>query len=330
MKVLVTGGGGFLGFAIVKELLARGDEVRSLSRKSYPQLQKLNVEQIAGDLNNMSAVSSAVEGCELVFHVAAKPGVWGNYDEYYQTNFVGTKNIVDCCRQHGVKKLVYTSTPSVVHSGDSIEAIDETAPYAKDYLTHYPKTKALAEQLVLNSCDSVFSAVALRPHLIWGPGDNHLVPRIVERGKAGQLRQIGTKPCLVDSVYISNAANAHILAANELSPNSVVSGKAYFISNGEPLPVWELINKILGAANVPPVTKTISPKIAYFAGWLMEMVYSALRIKSEPRMTRFVAKQLSTSHWFDISAARRDFGYKPTVSIDQGIELLKQDFASQN
>ncbi|BBM88309.1 NAD-dependent epimerase/dehydratase family protein [Candidatus Uabimicrobium amorphum] len=327
MKILVTGGGGFLGHAIVKQLVERGDEVSSFSRSNHEKLHELGVEQIAGNLDDSEAVNSAVSGCDVVFHVAAKPGVWGDYLEYYNTNFVGTLNIVNACREFGVKKLVYTSTPSVVHSGDNIEAIDESAPYATHYLTHYPKTKAMAEKLVLESNCEDLATVALRPHLIWGPGDNHLVPRIVARGKAGQLRRIGTEECLVDSVYIDNAADAHILAEQKLEYDSPVAGKAYFISNGEPMCVWELINKILEAADVPPVTRTISPKVAYAAGWLMEMIYGALRIKSEPRMTRFVAKQLSTSHWFDISAARNDFGYNPRISIAEGLQLLKQDFA---
>lgn len=327
MKVLVTGGGGFLGYAIVKQLVERGDSVRSFSRSNHKKLQQLGVEQISGDLGDSAAVNSAVKECDLVFHVAAKPGVWGDYAEYYRTNFLGTQNIVNACGEFAVKKLVYTSTPSVVHSGDSIEAIDESAPYATHYLTHYPKTKAMAEKLVLDSNCQKLATVALRPHLIWGPGDNHLVPRIVARGKAGQLRRIGTEPCMVDSVYIDNAADAHILAAQNLEYGSSVAGKAYFISNGEPISVWKLINKILEAADVPPVTRTISPKVAYAAGWLMEMIYGALRIKSEPRMTRFVAKQLSTSHWFDISAARNDFGYNPRISIAEGLQLLKQDFA---
>lgn len=323
MKALVTGGGGFLGSAIVRALVARGDSVRSFSRSHYPALTTLGVEQIAGDLGDAAAVSAAAEGCELVFHVAAKAGVWGPYGEYYRANVVGTENVLTACRARGIRRLVHTSSPSVVFNGQDMEGIDESVPYPEHFEAPYPQTKAIAEQQVLAANSAELATVALRPHLIWGPEDNHLVPRIVARGRAGALRRIGQRPCLVDHIYIDNAAQAHLQAADRLAPGSSVAGKAYFISNGEPVPLWDMVNHILAAAGVQPVSRSISPRMAYLAGQLLETIYRALHLTSEPRMTRFLAKELSTAHWFDISAALRDFGFTPQVSTAEGLRRLQ-------
>ncbi|MEA3362282.1 MAG: NAD-dependent epimerase/dehydratase family protein [Thermodesulfobacteriota bacterium] len=323
MKVLVTGGGGFLGKAIVKLLLEQGNDVCSFSRNIYPQLTALGVEQFVGDLTDLSAIIKAVDGCEMIYHVAARAGVWGSYAEFYQPNVIGTKNIIQACRKCHVPRLVYTSSPSVVFDGSDMEGIDETTPYPDHYLSWYPQTKAEAEQLVLAANADSLATVALRPHLIWGPEDNHLVPRILERGRAGALRRIGSNPCLIDTVYIDNAAIAHVQAAEKLAVGSGVAGKAYFISNAEPLPLWEIINRILAAGGLPAVTKTISPAIAYTAGMVLETFYRIFKLSGEPRMTRFVAKEMSTAHWFDLAAARNDFGYQPKVSIEEGLRRLQ-------
>lgn len=323
MKALVTGGGGFLGSAIVRALLARGESVRSFSRSRYPALATLGVEQVCGDLGDAAAVSAAAKGCDLVFHVAAKAGVWGPYEEYYRANVLGTENVLTACRAQGIRRLVHTSSPSVVFNGCDMEGIDESAPYPEHFAAAYPQTKAMAEQQVLAANSPGLATVALRPHLIWGPEDNHLVPRILARGRAGQLRRIGRRPCLVDHIYIDNAAAAHLQAADHLAPGSNLAGKAYFISNGEPIPLWEMVNRILEAGRVAPVRRSISPRIAYAAGCLLETIHRALNIASEPRMTRFLAKELSTAHWFDISAARRDFGFTPQVSTAEGLRRLR-------
>lgn len=324
MKALVTGGGGFLGKAIVRLLLARGDEVRSFSRTPHLELTALGVEHYCGELHDPEAVSAAVAGCDIVYHVAAKAGIWGGYADFYQTNVLGTGTVIAACRQHGVRRLVYTSSPSVVFAGNDMEGVDESVPYPQHFHAPYPQTKAEAEILVMRSNDEQLATVALRPHLIWGPEDNHLVPRILARGRQGALRRIGDRPCLVDTIYIDNAASAHLLAADALAPGSQVAGRAYFLSQGEPLPLWEVVNRILAAGGVAPVTRTISPRLAYAIGWTLEKTYAALRIKSEPRLTRFVARELSTAHWFDISAAQRDFGYQPQISFDEGMKRLQR------
>ena len=329
MKCLVTGGGGFLGKAIVSRLLERGDHVRAIARGDYPELTDMGAECIRGDIADLESCISAVEGCDMVFHVAAKAGVWGSYESYYQSNVVGTQNIVKACQRAGVQKLVYTSTPSVIHAGGDVEGVDESLPYPEHFETHYPKTKAMAEKFVLAANSPNLATVALRPHLIWGPGDNHLVPRIVERGRTGQLRFVGDGQNLIDSIYIDNAADAHILAGDRLGPEAPCAGKAYFISQGEPVPSSQLINGILESAGVNPVTRSIHPTVAYVVGAVMEAVYSVAGIESEPKMTRFLAKQLSTAHWYDISAAKRDLGFEPTVSIREGLDRLTQWFDNQ-
>ena len=324
MKVLVTGGGGFLGGAIVRQLLERRDTVRSYSRAAYPELARLGIDQLQGDLADQEALCKAAQGGEIIYHVAAKPGIWGSYQEFHQANVTGTENVLEACRLHGINKLVYTSSPSVVFDGRDVTGGDESLPYPAHFEAHYPHTKALAEQLVLGANGPDLATVALRPHLIWGPGDNHLVPRIIAKGRAGKLRRIGNRPCLVDTVYVDNAARAHLLAGDKLTPGSAIAGRAYFISNGEPIPLWEMVNFILAAADLPPVTRTISTQMAYAAGSLCEGIWSLFKLSGEPPMTRFVAQELATAHWFNIDAARRDLGYAPEISINEGLVKLRE------
>ena len=319
-KVLVTGGGGFLGSAIVKLLVERGDHVRSFSRTYYPELASMGVDQFHGDIADKYSVANACKGVDLVFHVAAKAGVLGKYSDYYRTNVKGTQNVIEACKRHNVPKLVYTSSPSVIFDGTDMEGVNESYPYPANYNTHYPKTKALAEQAVRTACDSLLTVI-LRPHLIWGPGDNHIVPRIISRAK--QLVIVGNGKNVVDTVYIDNAAYAHILAAEKLDENPGISGNIYFISQGQPVLLWEMINNILKAGGLPPVKCSIPHKAAWLIGALLEFVYNILNIKSEPKMTRFVANELAKSHWFDISAAQNDLEYIPKVSTEEGLERLE-------
>ena len=326
MKALVTGGGGFLGSAIVRQLRIRGDQVVSFSRGEHAESAQLGATHRRGDLSDQNALLEAARGCDVVFHVAAKAGVWGSLDDYYQANVLGTGNVIAACRFHSIPRLVYTGSPSVVFDGSDVEGGDESLPYPSHFKAHYPRTKALGEQAVLAANGSSLATVSLRPHLIWGPGDNHLVPRIVAKARAGKLRRIGRRPCLVDTVYVENAAEAHLNAADRLAPGSAPAGKAYFISNGEPLPVWEMVNRILAAAGLPPEERSVSPALAYAAGSLCEAIWRLLQLSGEPPMTRFVARELSTAHWFDISAAGRDLGYQPRISIDQGLVRLREWF----
>ena len=329
MKMLVTGGAGFLGKAIVQRLLAQGHEVKSLCRGHYPELEAMGVEVFRGDLADPEVVLQAAQGCDRVYHVAAKAGVWGSYNDFYKPNVLGTQNILDACKQHGITKLIYTSTPSVIHAGGDVEGIDESEPYPEHFETHYPATKAMAEKLVLEANGPALQTVALRPHLIWGPDDNHLVPRIVDRGQRGKLKLVGGGLKLIDSVYIDNAADAHILAGDKLGPDAACAGKAYFITQDAPIPSHELINGILNAAGLGPVKKSVHPSMAYGVGAMLEGIYNLFRIQSEPLMTRFVAKQLATAHWYDITAAKRDLGYHPAVDTDEGLKRLSAWFKQQ-
>lgn len=323
MKVLVTGGGGFLGLALVRQLLGNGVTVRSFSRQAHPLLTSLGVEQRRGDLGDAGAVASAVAGCEMVFHVAAKPGIWGPYADYHRINVTGTEHVLAACRRHGVNRLIYTSSPSVVFAGKDLEGVDESVPYAAHFDAPYPQTKALAEQAVLRANDAALATVALRPHLIWGPEDNHLLPRLAARARAGQLRRIGRAPKLIDTVFVENAAEAHWQAATRLAPGSAVAGKAYFISQGEPREVWALINSLLEAVGAPPVQRSIPKPLAIALAWAFETLHRVTRNPREPRLTRFVVQELCTAHWFNLAAARRDFGYAPRISIAEGLARLR-------
>ena len=322
MKALVTGGGGFLGGAIVRLLQQRGHAVRSFTRTAYPWLDELGIEQVFGDLADPAAIEKAMAGVEVVFHVAAKAGIWGRHAEFFATNVTGTQNVLAACKALGIRKLVYTSTPSVVHGGSELDGANESTPYPKHFEAAYPETKAIAEKAVLAANGPNLATVSLRPHLIWGPGDPHLIPRVIARAKAGKLRRIGTRPVKVDATYIDNAADAHLLAAERLDIGSALAGKPYFITNGDPVDLWEFLNRVLAEAGLPPVTRTVSVWKARLAGRVLEWVYRAFRLPGEPAMTRYVASQLATSHWYDISAARRDLGYEPRVSVDEGLKRL--------
>ena len=329
MQSLVTGGGGFLGGAIVRRLMDHGDSVRTLQRGLYPELVSLGVECIRGDIANAEIVDRAVAGCDRVFHVAAKVEMWGPREPFRLANVVGTENILMAMHRHGVGKLIFTSSPSVVHGGDDIEGADESLPYPDHYEAAYPETQAEAERLVLAANSPKLSTIALRPHLIWGPGDTALVPTIVERARAGQLRLVGDGSNLIDTIYIDNAVDAHLLAAERLAPESDCAGRAYFITNDDPRPIREIINGFVTAAGLEPIEKTISLKAAVVVGWVFESIHRLLPFTGDPRMTPFVARNFASAHWYDISAAKRDLGYKPRVSFDEGMDRLKEWFNSK-
>jgi len=322
MTILVTGGGGFIGRSIVRALLDRGEPVRVLCRGEYPLLREWRVDLRRGDIRDQDAVAAAVEGCDAVFHTAAHIDLWGPYETFFAVNTLGTRHVIDACHQHRVPKLVYTSTPSVVHSGDAVSGVDESAPYPSEFEAHYPATKALAEQEALAANGDALSTVAIRPHLVWGPGDSSALPRLVARAKAGRLRMVG-RPQQIDTTYIDNAVDAHLLAYDRLEPGSPVAGKAYFITQGEPLEGPTFINDMLDAAGLPPVSRTIPAPLARSAAALAEAVWNTFKLQSEPPVTRFLVSQLSTAHWYDISAARRDLGYDPKVSYREGMVRLK-------
>ncbi|MEZ6071442.1 MAG: NAD-dependent epimerase/dehydratase family protein [Pirellulales bacterium] len=323
MKTLVTGAGGFLGRHVVAQLLERGDEVRGIARGDYPELAEQGVEMLRVDARDRDAVVAACQGVDVVFHTAAVPGIWGSWEHYHGINTVGTENVLAGCRAHGVERLVYTSSPSVTFDGDHQCGIGPEAPYASRWLCHYPHTKAIAEQQVLaaNGTEGLWTC-ALRPHLIWGPGDPHLIPRLIARRRAGRLRRVGDGTNLIDMVYVDNAAAAHLQAAEALGPERAASGKAYFLTQGEPVNCWDWIDELLALAGLEPVRGAVSVAMASRVGAVCEAVYRTLGVKAEPPMTRFLALQLGKSHYFDISAAQRDFGYQPAVSTTEGMRRV--------
>ncbi len=333
MHALVTGGGGFLGRYIVEALLARGDHVRSFGRGAYPELEAQGVEVVRGDLRDCAALAAACREIECVFHAAALPGIGMDRDAYVTVNRTGTELLLSTARSCGVKRFVFTSSPSVVFAGDNQRGVDESAPYdfgwMESNLAFYSHSKAQAEQAVLAANSNDFRTTALRPHLIWGPRDTHLIPRLLDRARSGRLHRIGDGSNMVDITYVENAAAAHLQAADALSDDgtragssSTPAGKAYFISQSEPVNCWKWIDEILALVDLQPVTKTLSLKSADRIGCLCEFAYRALHRTGEPPMTRFLASQLSTSHWFDISAAKRDFGYEPRIATAEGMRRL--------
>jgi 2-alkyl-3-oxoalkanoate reductase len=339
--VLVTGGTGFLGRRLVERLIGEGRHVTILGRTPAPELEQRGVRFIRGSLEDVAAVRAACEGMETVFHVAAKVGVWGRYEDFHRTNVLGTRAVLEGCRTHGVRRLVYTSTPSVVYNGRDLAGVDESLPLTTSCPSPYPLTKAIAEREVLAANSVNLRTLALRPHLIWGAGDPHLVPRVLERAQAGRLRIIGSGRNRVDMVHIENAVDAQLLAERALSDSEAsgnnrapadIAGRAYFITNGEPVMLWDWINQLLRALGEEPVTRRISLRSASALGAVCELAWRALPLRGEPPMTRFVADELAKEHWFNITAARRDLGYIPRVSMAQGtaelVENLKRGVRS--
>lgn len=330
MLALVTGGGGFLGRYIVEQLLERGDQVRIFSRGDYPELAAMGVQVVQGDLRNSGDVSEVVQGVDSVFHVAAVPGIWGKWAMYYGINTLGTRHVIEACLKHQVQRLVYTSSPSVVYDGRPHLNADESLPYPKRYLCHYPHSKALAEQAVLEANGKQgLKTVALRPHLIWGPRDQHLIPRLLQRARSGRLVQVGSGENWISMSYVENAARAHLQAHDALVAGNSCAGKAYFVNEPEPVRLWEWVNQILALGGLPPVKRKISVWLAWSAGAACEAVASLTGRQDDPPMTRFLASQLSQSHTYSITRARNDFGYDPQVSFSEGMKRLAAEIQNQ-
>lgn len=325
MRILVTGGGGFLGTYIIQELLKNPRYiVTNFSRHNYTHLEDMGVPTIKGDLKNPADVERALSsGFDAIFHVAAMAGVWGRYKDFFDINYMGTKNLLEGAKASGVSRFIYTSTPSVVFGKDELLGVNEEQPYPKEHLTPYAETKTMAEKLVLQMNDSQsFLTCAIRPHLIWGPGDPHLFPRVIQKGKEGKLRVVGDGENLVDIIFVENAALAHVLAFEHLTPGSRVCGEAYFVGQERPVKLWDFINKILENVKLEPVAENISVNAAYRIGWLLEKAFKVAGIeKPEPPMTRFVALNLGKSHYFSHEKAKRDFKYYPRVSIEEGLKI---------
>ncbi len=328
-KALVTGGGGFVGKAVVKRLIDLGVETRVIGRHSYPEVEAMGASCLVGNITDEKIIARATEGVDIVFHVAALAGIWGPWKAYYETNVLGTEKVIAGCRKNRVPMLVYTSTPSVVFNRADICGGDERLGYADRFLCHYAKSKVMAEKMVLTANSPVLATCALRPHLIWGPGDPHLLPRLLASGRKRQLKRVGSGANLVDISYIDNVADAHILAAGNLAGKGTAGGKAYFISQGTPVNLWQWIDELFAMMDIPKVRSDISFGMAFRLGLVLETAYRFLQLNREPRMTRFLAEQLAKSHYFSIAAARRDLGYSPDVSTEEGLRRTVQWLKSQ-
>ena len=328
MRALVTGAGGFLGLYIVEQLRAKGHHVRGVCRGEYPELEALGAEVVRADLRDRAAVIEVCRDIDVVFHVAGLTGLTGPWKRFHQVNTLGTRHVIEGCLAHGVGRLVYTSTPSVIFNGTDQGGVDESAPYPKRWLCHYQHSKALAEKEVLaaNGRQRLLTC-ALRPHLIWGPRDRHLIPELIARARSRRLLRVGDGTNRIDTVYVENAASAHLCAAKLLTPGSRVAGQVYFITQGEPVNCWELIDRLLAIAHLPGVRRSISFSAAWALGSVFETIWKVLRIRGEPPMTRFLAAQLALSHYFDITRAREDLGYEPGISTVEGMRRLSRELA---
>lgn len=328
--VLVTGGGGFLGQYVVRQLLERGDSVRVVARGDYPVLRDLGAQTLRGDIRDISFMTEACSGIQMVHHTAALPGIWGRQEDFFSTNVGGTETVLGACRKNGVTRLVYTSSPSVIYSGGHISGLSEKQlPYPSSHNCIYSRTKAIAERMVLAADRSpvegegLLRTVALRPHLIWGPGDRNLIPRLVQRAGQGRLKIVGNGTNRVDVVYVENAAQAQLVASDALRDRpGQVSGKAFFITQQEPVELWPFINRILELAGVPAVTGRVPYPAAWLIGAGLEAVFRLAGKSTEPPMTRFLAQQLAKDHFFDIMAAKTELGYVPEISTEEGLARL--------
>ena len=326
-RVVVTGGGGFVGSNIVRALLGQGDLVTVVGRSGYPMLEAMGARCLQGDIADQSFMDQACQGVDLVFHVAAKAGIWGTWQEYAHTNITGTAVCIKSCRKNKVPALVYTSTPSVVFDRHDLEGVNEQTPYATKTLCHYATSKIIAEKLILQANDHQLRTTAIRPHLVWGPGDPHLVPRLLERGRNRQLKIIGTGSNRVDVAYIDNVVHAHLLAAVNLLGTGTGAGQSFFIGDQQPVVLWDWVNALFAECAIKPLCSKVPFPVAYLLGALLEIVHTCLNLPAEPRMTRFVALQLARSHWFSHHAARDILGYHPVVTPTEGMTKLLASFS---
>ena len=327
MKVLVTGTGSLLLGGIASELLRRGDQVVCLQRRPTAFEGHQNAHEVLADVCDADAVALAAKGCDAIIHGAARVGVVGSQKEFYDTNVRGTENILLAAQQHIISRLVFVSTPSVAHTGHSLVGAPAGEAELGRSRSYYAESKAIAERTVLNARNSQLAVVAIRPHLVWGPGDTQLVGRIVERAASGRLAVVGTGNALVDSTYIDNAISAHIAALDALHIGSACDGKAYVISNGEPRTVNELMRSMCESAGIPFEPRHVSLALGIRLGSVVERLWPLVR-SSEPPITRFIAEQLGTAHWFDQRSVQQELQWAPSVTLDEGFKRLTQWFAS--
>ncbi|MBI5951446.1 MAG: NAD-dependent epimerase/dehydratase family protein [Chloroflexi bacterium] len=317
MKALVTGGTGFLGGALVRRLHGMGWDVTALGRNPLRlnELEDEGIRPLRLDITKKDDVFAACENQEVVFHCAALPSPWGNYEKFYQANVIGTRNVVQACMENGVKRLVHVSTPSIYFDYNSRMGVKENDPLPEP-ISAYAATKLLAEEEVNKGFEKGLAVVSIRPRALFGEGDTVIFPRLLSRLKSGRLPILGDGENIVDLTYIQNVVDALLLCAE--SPSNTL-GKKYNISNGEPVKIWELVNRICDELNLPRPTRRISYKTANAAAAAIEFVYSLIPYSPEPPLTRLTINMLAHSTTLDISAAKEELGYQPRVSVEEGV-----------
>jgi nucleoside-diphosphate-sugar epimerase len=325
MKVLVTGAGSLLLGGVAAALAERGDEVVCLQRRPATFVGAERTTQVLADIRDRDAVVRAASGCDAVVHGAARVGVVGTWGDFTGVNIDGTLNIVHSAHSCGVQRVVHVSTPSVAHEGRSIVGAGAAPAVTGRKGAFYAESKAIAEQYALNANGSDLAVVAIRPHLVWGPGDTQLVGRIVQRAAAGRLAMVGSGDALVDTTYVDNGITALVAALDALRPGAACAGRAYVVANGEPRSVSELFERICNAAGVPFEPRHVPVGLARRVGSVVERWWPRLR-DDEPPITRFIAEQLGTAHWFDPRPVEADLGWRPTVSLDEGFDRLRRWF----
>ncbi|MFF1785080.1 NAD-dependent epimerase/dehydratase family protein [Kitasatospora sp. NPDC058243] len=322
MRVLVTGGSGFLGLELCRRLTGRGDAAVSLNRRWSPELERLGVRQHLGDIAAPDTVRRALAGCEAVIHNAALAGVRGPEQPYRAVNVDGTRRVLTACRALGIRQLVYTSTASVAFTPEGVTGADESLLGPRRHSAAYPRTKAEAEAAVLAANGPDLATTVLRPHLIWGPGDPHFLPALLRATKGGRLLMPGRGTNLVDTCHLATAAHAHLLALDRLRPGHPAAGQAYFIAQGEPRPLREVVTRLLAAAGRHASWRPVPYPVALAAAVLADATTTVLRRHTDHGLSRFLLHQLTRPHWFDLTSARRDLGFEPPTTFDQAMAEL--------
>ncbi len=323
MNVLVTGGGGFIGKSLIKQLIARQYNVSSYSRSFHAELEAMSVTQIRGDIRDKVTLSKACHKMDVVFHIAAKVGFWGSHKDFHETNVGGSENVVAACLDQGVKYLIFTSSASVVFGGQDICGGDESLPYPKQLVSNYTATKAMAEKIVIAANGSQVRSLSLRPHLVWGLGDNHLMPRILKKAREGRLFKIGNRDTLIDTTHIDNYTHAQLMAFDALRNDPKAGGQAYFITDGRPIKTWDFVNALLHAHGLAEVDRSIPKHIALKVSQLMVLWHKVFLSKKEPTLSPFIVNELCTSHWFDISKAKKILSYEAQTTFEEGMRTIE-------
>ena len=318
MRVLVTGASGMLGRAVARALIARGDDVTVLQRRPAG----LAGAEVLGDVADPDAVTRATTGQDAVVHLAAKVDVVGRWPDYVRANVTGTQTVVAACRAAGVPRLVHVSSPSVAHAGTALAGVGAEPADPDRARGHYARSKAVAERSALAADGTGLAVLAIRPHLVWGPGDTQLVARLVARARAGRLPLLGTGAALIDTTYVDNAAAALVAAVD-----ATAHGEALVVSNGEPRPVAEVLTRLCAAAGVPAPTRHVPYRAAWLAGAAIDRAWALTGRTGAPPLTRFLAEQLATAHWFDQRHTRAALGWTPHVTLDEGFARLEASYS---